>query len=163
MKRFTVLCILLVLVLAGCGDASSVVAPTATSVPTPRTADQLVQSLKAQGLPIGEVFTYAADNDPNHLLGRPGQYIGKTNWIDTRLTTTDTGVNISVRDGGSIEAFANLADANNRFAYIQQISKSSSLFAEYEYQQGMAVLRVSSTLTPDQAQVYADAFRKATN
>lgn len=160
-----------IFLLVGCGSAptstqATQVTPTATSTPsptptpTPKTADQLVQALKSAGLPIGESFTYTADNDLNHLLGRPGQYIGKTNWIDTRMTTTNTGADIAVRDGGSVETFATLADATARFTYIQGISKSSPLFAEYEYQEGTAILRISSTLTPDQAQAYDDAFKK---
>jgi len=135
--------------------------PTFTSSPQPKTADQILQFLKTQKLPIGASIVYTVDNDVNHLLGRPGQYTGKANFIDTRLTTTDTGVAISVSDGGSTETFDNMTDANARFAYIQQISKSSPLFAEYEYQGGLAVLRISSTLTPTQAQAYSNAFKKA--
>jgi hypothetical protein len=126
----------------------------------PKTADQIVQALK-QSLPIGDSFSYTADNDPNHLLGRPGQYISKVNWIDTTLTTTNTGADISVGDGGSIETFASLTDANARFTYIQGISRSSALFAEYEYQEGPYILRVSKAFTPDQAQAYDAAFKKA--
>jgi hypothetical protein len=159
-----VIFVLFALMLGGCGGttASSTSTPTATNAPTPtpQTADQIVQTLK-QSLPIGEQFSYTADNDPNHLLGRPGQYTSKVNWIDTTLTTTDTGADISVGDGGSIETFASLTDANARFAYIQSISKSSALFAEYEYQEGQYILRVSRIFTPDQAQAYDTAFKKA--
>ena len=159
---------LLGLFLVGCGGDSSAAAqptatkaPTATRAPAPKTAEAIVQSLKSLGLPLGESFTYTADNDQNHLLGRPGQYTGKANWIDTRLTSTNTGVKISVTDGGSVETFASLDDASKRFSYIQSLSTSgNALFAEYEYQHGAAILRVSSALTPAQAQAYDDAFKK---
>jgi hypothetical protein len=165
---FVPLC-LVVFFLCSCGSTSATTTsvPTATHVSTPtptpaaKTADQLIASLKSKGQPIGESFVYTASNDENHLLGRPNQYISKANWIDARITATHTGAAISVSDGGSVETFGNLTDANTRFAYIQQISKSSPLFAEYEYQEGTAILRVSSTLTPDEAKAYDDAFKKA--
>ena len=89
------------------------------------------------------------------LLGRPGQYTDKVNFKDTRISSTDQGVDISVTDGGSIEVFTTTTDAKNRFAYIQKISKSGvALFAEYEYLDGLVILRVSAQLTPDQAAKY---------
>jgi hypothetical protein len=119
-----------------------------------------VQALKAKGLPIGEVFSYTAENDLNHLLGRPGQYIGKTEFKDTRIASTSQGAAIAVSDGGSVEVFATVADAQHRFAYLQAISTSgNALFAEYEYLDGQAILRVSSQLTPTEAKAYEAAFK----
>ena len=144
----------------------STMLPTPSPTPKPqiahysKTADQILQELKAHGLPIGASFTYTADNDANKLLGRPGQYIGKVNFKDTRIASTDQGVNISVRDGGSIEVFATTTDAQHRFAYIQAISTSgNALFAEYEYLDGVAILRISSQLTPTQASAYKAALK----
>lgn len=142
--------------------------PTATPSPTPtpgpahfgQTALQILQGLKAHNLPIGVYFNYTADNDVNKLLGRPGQYTGKLNFKDTRISSSDQGANISVSDGGSIEVFASTTDAKNRFAYIQSISKSGvALFAEYEYLDGVVILRVSSQLTPSQAAQYQAALK----
>ncbi len=172
LKRICLLAFaLLALLIVSCGNSpasatsGSTPTPQATHPPTPtptpqaKTAADIVTALKAAGLPVGTSFTYTADNDENHLLGRPGQYVSKANWIDTRLQTTDTGADISVRDGGSIETFANPTDAKNRFTYIQAISKSGgALFAEYEYLSGLYILRVSSTLTPTQAKAYQTAF-----
>lgn len=157
-----------VFLLAGCGTGSSSVAvaaqPTATSTPsTPhlgKSADQILAELKAKGLPIGDTFTYTAANDPNNLLGRPGQYISKDNFKDTRISSSDTGVDISVGDGGAVETFANTADAQKRFAYLQSISTSgNAMFAEYEYLDGVTILRISSQLTPDQAKEYQTALK----
>jgi hypothetical protein len=136
--------------------------PTPTSGPahSGQTAVQIMQGLKAHGLPIGASFNYTAANDVNNLLGRPGQYIGKLTFKDTRLSSSDQGVTISVPDGGSIEVFANITDAKNRFTYIQSISKSGvALFAEYEYLDGVAILRLSPQLTPAQAVQYEAAFK----
>jgi len=156
----------------GLQSSTSSPSPTATSTPSPtptptphvahagQTADQFLQGLKAHGLPIGVSFTYSAANDLNHLLGRPGQYIGKVNFKDTRITGYGQGANISVSDGGSIEVFATTTEAKKRFAYLQAISKSGvGLFAEYEYLDGVAILRISNQLTPDQATQYQVALK----
>lgn len=172
--------IIAVLFITSCGSSttsasSSVttptakIVPTATSMPSPvptpgpahsgQTALQILQSLKAHSLPVGVYFNYTADNDANHLMGRPGQYIGKLNFKDTRISSSDTGVKIGVPDGGSIEVFANTTDARHRFAYIQAISTSGvAMFAEYEYLDGDAILRISPQLSPSQATQYKAAF-----
>jgi hypothetical protein len=138
--------------------------PKATATPkvahAGQSAPQILAGFNAKGLPIGESVTYTDTTDLNHLLGRPGQYIGKVNFKDTR--TPDSGnhdVNIAVDDGGSIEVFATAADATNRFTYVQTIATNSALFAEYDYQDGLVVLRVSKILTPAQAQVYQAALQ----
>src|SRR5947199_8233085 len=103
--------VLALLLTTACGgssqSASSSPSPTATSTPSPtptptphvahagQSADQLLQGLKSHGLPVGVSFTYTAANDLNHLLGRPGQYIGKVNFKDTRITGYGQGANIS--------------------------------------------------------------------
>ncbi len=169
--RYLLMSICFVAVLSACtGSASTpssstptVIAqttiPTATPAHMGQSADQILQGLMPHGLPIGESFTYTADKDVNKLLGRPGQYVGKLNFKDTRITSTERGIGISVRDGGSIEIFATVADAQNRFTYIQAISKSSPLFAEYEYLDGLVILRISSQLTPVQAKAYEAALK----
>src|SRR5947209_6998946 len=90
-KLFTLTLIIIAIALVGCGESSpptktalATTPPTTvpTTAPTPKpahagqTATQIVQALKAKGLPIGEVFSYTAENDENKLLGRPGQYTG---------------------------------------------------------------------------------------
>lgn len=160
---------------AACGTQSSTTAsqamttvsqtstPTPIPTPQPKTAADVLSELKAKGLPVGESFAYTDSNDPNKLLGRPGQYVSKINFKDTRVVqqyVNNTGAKIEVSDGGSVETFASATDAQNRFKYIQAISKSSSMFAEYEYIQGDAILRISNDLTPAQAKVYADAFKQ---
>src|SRR5258708_1946417 len=157
MKRLYLLLVLLVLALAGCGSATTqqvTVTPAPTAQPTQatkavaiayagQTALQVVQHLKAHGLPIGTVYVYTAEDDLNHLLGRPGYYTSKVNFTDTRLPVGyNRGANISVSDGGSVEAFDNVTDAQNRFRYVQALSKSVSLLAEYDYLNGDAILRV---------------------
>ena len=167
-----VVVIISAMLLSACGgssqNASSSPSPTPTSTPSPtptpqaaahagQSADQILQGLKAKGLPIGTVTTYTAANDPNHLLGRPGQYTDKVSFKDTRI---GQGTGIGVSHGGSIEVFATVQDAQKRFTYLQSLSTSgNALFAEYEYLDGVVILRISSQLTPDQAAQYQTALK----
>ena len=97
---------------------------------------------------------------PLSSAGRPGEYVGKINFKDSRIPDSgDQGVDISVGDGGSIEVFATLADATKHTQYVQGIATSSALFAEYDYQDGLVLLRISKQLTPDQAQAYQAALK----
>jgi hypothetical protein len=170
-----IVAVVLALLLSACGgssqssSSSTSPSPTATSTPPPtptpqaaahthQSADQLLQGLKAKGLPIGSSITYTAATDLNHLLGRPGQYTDKVSFKDTRITGQGTGIGVS--DGGSIEVFATTADAGKRFAYLQSLSTSgNALFAEYEYLDGVVILRISNQLTPDQAGQYQAALK----
>jgi hypothetical protein len=159
------------LLAGGCGSQGAYGPPAiATATPKPtatpkvahagQSAPQILAGLKAKGLPIGESVTYTDATDLNHLLGRPSQYVGKVNFKDTR--TPDSGnhdVNLGVEDGGSVEVFATQADATKRFTYVQTIATSSALFAEYDYNDGVVVLRVSKMLTPAQAQAYEAALK----
>jgi hypothetical protein len=168
MKKIMYLFLLILpVVLPACGNTSTTPGqtsrPSATAIsnPTSKTAEQIIQQLAAAGLPVQEIYVFTAKNDTNHLLGRPGQYIGKASWSDSRIKSTSADGYYEVSDGGSVEVFASLANARSRFAYIQQISKSASTLAEYEYQQGLYILRLSKALTPIQAKAYQDAFKEA--
>ena len=150
------------------GSSSSPTQPPAvtslpTATPTPqaahagKSADQIVKELQAHGLPVGAITVYTDKNDPNNLLGRPGQYISKASFKDTRIGNV---VDFGVSTGGSVEVFASTTDAQYRFTYLQALSTSGNpLFAEYEYLDGVAILRVSSQLTPGEAKAYETAFK----
>lgn len=77
--------------------------------------------------PLKDAKTYTAEDDPNNLLGRPGQYLTKVGW---KL------------DGGdaTIEVFRNADDAQKRADYVGQIAKSSPMFLQFIYVNPMARL-----------------------
>jgi hypothetical protein len=50
--------------------------------------------------------------------------------------------------------------AQARYEYLGALGKSSGLFAEYVYLDGLTLLRVSSDLTPDQAAEYEEALKR---
>jgi hypothetical protein len=138
---------------------------TTASAPAPTAnnsldAKAIVYSLKSSGMPIGKMEVYTESNDPNKLLGRPGQYTSKVNFVDKQATAPD-GDTVDVSNGGSVEVFASESDAKNRYDYVSNIAKSSSMFAEYDFRDGNVVLRISHDLTPTQEKQYETALTKA--
>lgn len=124
----------------------------------PPNARTIAAKLKAERLPIRKVAAYTEENDPNKLLGRPGQYIGKANFRDRRAES-DGAKGLDVSEGGSIEVFASEDDAEKRTAYVESIGKSGvGPFAEYDYRRGQVLLRVAGNLTPKQARQYERAL-----
>ncbi|MFF4340114.1 hypothetical protein ACFY00_09260 [Kitasatospora sp. NPDC001540] len=136
---------------------SRAAADTAAPQPAPaapRDAKLAVAALTTAAPTIKAVKTYTVDDDPNHLLGRPHQYISKTAFTDARIQAADvTGEDEdSVARGGSVEVFATEADAKARVDYIAGVIKNMPVFTEYDYVHGTEVLRVSKFLTPAQAE-----------
>jgi len=123
--------------------------------------ESILLSLQATGLPIGDYVVYTAENDPNTLLGRPGQYIAKANFVDTTL-----GVGSSLFDiaaGGSIEVFETAELAQGRADYITGVIAANPILVEYDFLNGPVLLRVSGVLTPDQASLYQMALGNITS
>lgn len=163
-SRPCVACALLLLVAAATGcQPSPLTAPApgqeAKSVVTPAphqnlTAEDVLNALKAAGLPVEKEIVYTAENDPNKLLGRPNQYTGKANWNDARvepLTPDDRSM--------TVEVFASAEDVENRHRYVEAIGKSMSPLAQYQYVHKNALLRLSHKLTPQQASEYEKVLK----
>jgi hypothetical protein len=122
------------------------------------------------------VRSFSAEDDPNKLLGRPGQYTSKANFHDNRLEAPvsrgkcdpvpagapssaepvchDTPKDPGVDDGGSVEFFASAGDAKRRHEYVSKLTEATPPFAEYSYLGGAVLLRLSHELTPSQAKAY---------
>lgn len=148
---------LLALLLVACGGDGGV---TSSSDSPKRSAGQVIKQLQAAGVPIDASQELTAANDPNDLLGRPGQYTGKALFHDARLPAEKDASDPELMDpdsGGSVEVFASEADAENRADYVRSLTEGNSLFAEYSYLHGTVFIRVTKQLTPDQAKVYERA------
>jgi len=140
-------------------SASTSLDAVVTTSTAPKLSDSdagpLVAELKARGLPIAEIKTFTAADDPNDQLGRPGGYKSKTSWHDSRVDEDDE---VGVDGGGSIEAFDNAKDAKKRYDYVDALSHGNAMFNEYHWLVGKAFLRVSKRLTPDEAEAYHAAL-----
>ncbi len=100
-----------------------------------------------QRFPMKDAKNYTADDDPNKLLGRPGQYLTKMAWT------------VSGGDA-TLEVFRNLDDAKKRADYVDQIGKSSPMFLQYVYLNAKrsAVLRLPKDATPATAKDWQTMF-----
>jgi hypothetical protein len=124
------------------------------------TAKQVTAALMRAGLPLTSVTAYTAADDPNHLLGRPGQYISKTEFADTRIHGQTAN---SIASGGSVEVFPTANEATAWARYIQRIVQAAPVLGvEYDYVVGGMLLRLSGQLTPKEASEYASALAKIT-
>ncbi|MFC5032767.1 hypothetical protein ACFPJ8_29040 [Streptomyces fildesensis] len=62
--------------------------------------------------------------------------------------------------GGCIEVFPTTEAAKTRAEYIQKVTASIPMLAEYDYPHGTVLVRVSRYLTPTQAAAYDKAGSK---
>lgn len=148
---------------AGCLLASCSSADSSTAAPAPAaaTADQVIGTLAAKIPTVKLVKTYTAEDDRNHLLGRPNGYTSRSAFSDSRVPADQlNGVAPDDTDrGGSVEVFPDEAGAKGRADYIQAVTKSFPAAAEYDYVAGPVLVRVSHLLTPDQAKEYQAAVK----
>ncbi|MEV5281376.1 hypothetical protein [Streptomyces sp. NPDC052811] len=159
------------LLLAGCSSGPAPAKTAGAASPGTGTANAEASTIDAAGafktIAAGVEAaklsgTVTADNDPNHLLGRPGQYTSKITFTDSRIKASDTGgfKPGDVELGGAVETFTSSADAGARAKYIQAVTKSIPALTEYDYVHGALVVRVSRCLTPAQASTYKAAADK---
>ena len=136
------------------GNAVTITVPTTIVIKKAQSAKDVVEAFKAKGLPVAEVVDFTAETDKNGDLGRPHQYTSKTSWHDSRLPADPDGP--SVPSGGSVEFFANDADAKLRFDYLDEIQKAMGALVgnDYMFLHGRVFIRVSEKLTPEQAGAY---------
>jgi hypothetical protein len=142
------------LAMAGCGG--SIASPS-----QPLTAQQVMAALAKHIPAVTPGVVYTAQTDPNHLLGRPGGYVSKTAFIDSRVSQSDVeGMRgDAVERGGSVEVFSDEQGAQNRVKYIQAIASGFPAAVEYDYSSGPVLVRVSRMLTPAQANEYQTTLK----
>ena len=99
---------------------------------------------------LTEVFT--EQNDPNNMLGKPGQYVAGAAFIDSRTNTTSDQT-WGAGGGGGIEVFASESDAAKRASYFSQLQQSGGgpMTDPGAFKQvGKYVVRASSQLAKSQ-------------
>ncbi|MGW3120951.1 hypothetical protein ACWDBW_28025 [Streptomyces sp. NPDC001107] len=150
--------------LTACSNGTSNSGSNASQKPSapgskPLTASTAFASISGKVSSAKLSGTVTAENDPNHLLGRPNQYTSKVTFTDTRIKAADvTGTEKGdVERGGAIEVFGSPTDAAARAKYIQAVTKSMPALTEYDYVHDTVLIRVSHYLTPAQAASYKTA------
>lgn len=149
---------------------------------TKMTAEEIADKLKESGLDIGEIVTYTEETDINNLLGRPNQYITKATFAINSIEQPEKVTKEDLKNngwskneiqeqlilqneprGGTIETFNNKSDMQKRKDYIETLSSSASIFAQYIYSNDYVLLRLETDLTPEQAKKYETAFNEIMN
>ncbi len=115
----------------------AVVLFVACSSPMPLTLQQ-VQNVIAT--PDAEILNESTD--PNHLLNRPNSYREKV-----------------IFTNGTIEVFANQADAVRRKEYVDKMGLALPMVAEQSVVHKNVLLRVSNVVTPTEFAKMSDALK----
>ncbi len=141
-------------------SGASTTATTTAATPASLNATQVMAKLTTLVPQAKQGLIVTAANDSNQLLGRPNEYTSEVYFTDSRVPASDTQFDKpgDVDLGGAIEVFPNAALAAGRVKYIQALG-AVPMFAEYDYQAGDAVIRVSHYLTPAQAADYQKAAK----
>ena len=111
-------------------SSTSATAPESATAAAPSTtaqamdAETALATLKDAGLPITDSAVITETNDANDLIGRPGQYVSEVAFAGNRVGVRIDPAEPGNEGGGSIEVFADDADAQVRSDYIQEALQS---------------------------------------
>lgn len=169
-RHYAVLLVLAALVLSACsavpdtnasGSAAlpSQVAPSSVPASTTTVLDAraVLTALTAENLGITNGAVQDENTDPNNLIGRPGQYLSRASFD---LPGGDpTGDKYGIDRGGVIECFAMPADAAARYKYIDGITRSNAMLAEYHYLNGTVIVRLAKGVKPSAAAKFETAVK----
>jgi hypothetical protein len=136
-------------------DGQEAAAPTETSeqvVERQPSAGEIAEGLKAAGLPIENITIYTAETDPNSLLGRPNQYVGKADFVDTRQPGEEKTYTVEVFDSADA--------AKSRHDYVEAVTKDTPFLVQYQILNGRTLVRLDKALTPDQVEQYRAELAK---
>lgn len=159
--------VMMIMALSGCGESKTASNSTnaQNSAAKQLNAEEIVSKMKSENSNIGKLVVYTEDTDLNKLLGRPGQYTSKVGFEDKRLEQVNANNEFLTEEerkeptGGTVEVFDNEKDMLNRKKYIESFS-TSSMFSQYVYSKGNALLRIDGKITPTQAKEYEELFNK---
>ena len=110
----------------------------------------MAMALMASGLPITGITELTAQTDPDHLLGKAGQYAGKLSWQDPRMANAL----------GFAELFADPAALQARVHALAGAGAGSGSAPLVRSDANLAVLRLPPGITQDQVKAYQSAFSK---
>ncbi len=129
-----------------------VVYNTASKARKNYTAGDYVNGFINASLPVDNVIVYDEETDLNELLGRPNQYTSKVNFADTRIPQSDPEDPI----GGTVEVFNNNDDLQLRKSDLESVEDLYQFI--YVSPDGLALLRISYVLNPEDAEEYVNVL-----
>ena len=146
--------------ISACGNQSNTTSTTTSNqeekIDISKMSDEdIINKFIEAGFPISKVIVYNEETDTNGRLGRPNQYIQKTNFADSRYNQPDIENNPI---GGTIEIFNNAEDAQARKDYLDNAFKILSETPDYMYLRDKMLFRIHDELTPTHAKEYETGF-----
>lgn len=139
---------------------STAEAPSEEAAPADLTAEEALEALRSQNGHVTDVLVWDESTDINEMLGRPGQYISKADFSDDRVEETwetEEERMASGLQGGTLETFESESDCDGRCEYLKKFMNSEmGAFGlnQYVYKYPKAILRVSYSIIPSEAEVY---------
>jgi len=111
---------------------------------------------------VVESIEISEDNDPNDLIGRPGQYDAAAFLVLDSLGCSGPQYDgLSIDCGIKLERWPSADDAAARAKDIQTKLQTYGLGSEWDYGAGRVLLRIAGDVPPSQAALIRDAFAKA--
>ena len=147
----------LAMIAAGCEQTETVSnIPTETDQSTAVEVDAegVTERLKAAGLPVTDIVVVTEETDDNNMMGRPGQYVSKTFFVDGRYR----GQGMSPSEQNTVEVFPSEEAATKRREYIEAVTSEMPMFNQYQIQSGPVLLRLDKVLKPAEAREYEAAL-----
>lgn len=158
----TVLVACMAVAAAGCGsDAPQEPGKQEEQVKIPETSKAMIEALAAENENVGNIVDYDETTDPNGNLGRPGNYIGKTDFEDKRLEQFG-----EFPTGGTIEVFSSEKDCNSRCDYLKEFMGADMGILglnQYVYKYDKVLFRVDYAVAPSEAEIYKNQMDKILN
>lgn len=118
-------------------------------------AEQVIDTLIDADIDLLDWTIFDAETDPNHLLGRPGQYISKASFWDSRIGDPEDGP-----EAGTVEVFRNEKNLLSRMRYVEEIGQRMPMFLQYQFRRGLVLLRLNKRFTPIAAKEYERALER---
>lgn len=118
------------------------------------TAERVIDAFIDADIDLLDWTIFDGETDPNHLLGRPGQYIDKATFWDPRIGDPERG-----EEAGTVEVFSTEKDLLSRMRYIQGVAEHLPIAVQYQFRHKLILLRLNKRFSPKSAAEYEVILR----
>lgn len=119
------------------------------------TVEKVIDTFAEEGIDLLDWTFFDEETDPNKMLGRPGQYVEKVIFWDSRTGDPERTDAI-----GTVEVFKSEKDLGRRMDYVERIGQKMPMLLQYQFKHKKMLLRLDKKLTPTQAKEYEKALKK---